>query len=44
MKAIEKWNGVLPQFMGSAIPFIDAKSFRGAATQRIKYPKNKVEK
>lgn len=30
IRAIDKWNGVLPQFTGSAVPFIDAKSFASA--------------
>lgn len=30
IKAIDKWNGVLPQFTGSAVPFIDARSFTPA--------------
>jgi len=30
IRAIDKWNGVLPQFTGSAVPFIDAKSFAAA--------------
>jgi regulator of protease activity HflC (stomatin/prohibitin superfamily) len=29
LRAIEKWNGVLPQVTGGAMPFIDAKSMIG---------------
>ena len=29
LRAIEKWNGVLPQVTGGAMPFIDAKTFMG---------------
>jgi hypothetical protein len=29
LRAIEKWNGVLPQVTGGAMPFIDAKSMMG---------------
>jgi len=29
IKAIDKWDGHLPRFTGSAIPFIDAKSLEG---------------
>ena len=28
-QAIQKWNGVLPQVTGGAMPFIDAKSYTG---------------
>ncbi|MHB8783396.1 MAG: hypothetical protein ACYDAX_08280 [Desulfobacteria bacterium] len=28
-EAIRKWNGVLPQVTGGAMPFIDAKSYTG---------------
>jgi hypothetical protein len=27
LKAIEKWNGKLPDVVGGAMPFIDAKSY-----------------
>jgi len=29
LRAIEKWNGILPQVTGGAMPFIDAKSMIG---------------
>lgn len=34
IRAIDKWNGVLPQFTGSAVPFIDAKSFASAQNKK----------
>jgi hypothetical protein len=29
-KTIEKWNGVLPQVTGGAMPLLDLNSFKGA--------------
>jgi regulator of protease activity HflC (stomatin/prohibitin superfamily) len=28
MKAIEKWDGVMPRVTGGAMPFVDAKSYQ----------------
>ena len=33
-QAIQKWNGVLPQVTGGAMPFIDAKSYTGEVTRQ----------
>jgi prohibitin 1 len=29
-KTIEKWNGVLPEVTGGAMPLLDLNSFKGA--------------
>jgi hypothetical protein len=35
-KGVEKWNGILPQVSGGAIPFIDLSKMGGAGAEGSK--------
>jgi hypothetical protein len=33
-KGIERWNGILPQVSGGAVPLVDLGKFEGAGTKK----------
>jgi hypothetical protein len=33
-KSIERWNGILPQVSGGAVPFVDLGKFEGAGAKK----------